>query len=122
MKVNRKGRGVLLETIFRFFKRCKTVHPESGTMKKPISVCMNHQLYNDQAHIADSFCLYESYISQTARLAHFKINSYKLSLIKAAFCKSREELEHNLKGSLFNFIDTAGLLADLGFFKSEIDN
>lgn len=83
---------------------------------------MNHPFYNDQAHIAEAFYLNEDYIFQTARLAHFKINSYKLSLIKASFCKSREELQDNLRSSLFNYIDTAGLLADLGFFKAELDN
>ncbi len=83
---------------------------------------MNHPFYNDQAHIAEAFHLNEDYIVQTARLAQFKINSYKLSLIKASFCKSREELQDNLKSSLFNYTDTAGLLADLGFFQSAIDN
>ncbi len=83
---------------------------------------MNHPFYNDQAHIAESFHLNEDYIVQTARLAFFKINSYKLSLIKASFCKSREELQENLKGSLFNFTDCGSILADLGFFMSEVDN
>lgn len=83
---------------------------------------MKYPYYNDQAHIADSFALNEDYINQTARLAHFKINSYKLSLIKSSFCKSREELQANLKGSLFNYTDTAVVLSDLGFFLQEHDN
>jgi hypothetical protein len=83
---------------------------------------MNHPFYNDQAHIAEAFTMNEEYIAQTARLAYFKINSYKLSLIKASFCKSREELQENLKSSLFNYTDTGSILADLGFFKEEQDN
>ena len=83
---------------------------------------MNYPFYNDQAHIAESFYLNEEYISQTARLAHFKINSYKLSLIKASFCKSREELHENLRGSLFNYIDSGSILAELGFFRDKQDN
>jgi len=81
-----------------------------------------NQFYNDVSHIAESYHISEDYIVQTARLAHFKINSYKLSLIKSSFCKSREELQENLKNSLFNYTDPAGLLADLGFFQAELDN
>lgn len=83
---------------------------------------MNHPFYNDQAHIAEAFQLNEDYILQTARLAHFKINSYKLSLVKASFCKSRLELEDNLNSSLLNYTDTATILIDLGFFKGETEN
>ena len=83
---------------------------------------MNSQFYNDQTHIAESYHISEDYILQTARLAHFKINSYKLSLIRSSFCKSREELQENLRSSLFNYIDAGGLLAELGFFQAELDN
>jgi len=83
---------------------------------------MNHPFFNDQAHIAEAFYLNEDYILQTARLALFKINSYKLSLIKASFCKSREELQDNLNNSLFNYTDSADILTDLGFFMEEMDN
>lgn len=83
---------------------------------------MNHPYCNDQAYIAESFLIDEDYILQTSRLATFKINSYKLSLIKAAFCKTREEIYNNLQSSLFNYKDPTILLADLGFFEEEIDN
>lgn len=83
---------------------------------------MNHPFYNDQAYIAESFNMSEDYIVQTARLAFFKINSYKLSLIKSSFCKSREELQENLKSSLFNYTDNGFILTDLGFFNTELDN
>ncbi|MBI5857250.1 MAG: hypothetical protein HZB42_06335 [Sphingobacteriales bacterium] len=83
---------------------------------------MNHPYYSDQAYIAESFNLEEDYIAQNARLAFFKINSYKLTLIKAAFLKSRRELQENINRSLFNYTCPAIILADLGFFKGEIDN
>ena len=76
---------------------------------------MNHPFYNDQAYIAESFHLVDDFTEQTARLAFFKINSYKLSLIKSSFIKSREDLKTNY---------TSGgiILAELGFFSSEVDN
>ncbi|MDZ4794443.1 MAG: hypothetical protein SGI83_09220 [Bacteroidota bacterium] len=83
---------------------------------------MNHPFYNDQAYIAESFHLVEDFTAQTARLAFFKINSYKLSLMKSAFAKSREELKNNLKSSLLNYTQPGIILADLGFFQSEADN
>jgi hypothetical protein len=83
---------------------------------------MNHLYYNDQAHIAESFSLVEEYTAQTARLAYFKMNSYKLSLIKTSFLKSREELFDNIRGSLLNYTNPEIILADLGFFSSQIDN
>jgi len=83
---------------------------------------MNHPYCNDQAYIAESFYLAEDHTAQTARLAFFKINSYKLSLIKASFSKSREELVNNIKESLLNYTNPGIILADLGFFQSESDN
>lgn len=83
---------------------------------------MSHPYYNDQAYIAESFHLSEDFTEQAARLAFFKINSYKLSQIKPAFGQSRQELTQNLNNSLFNYTPSAIILADLGFFKSEYDN
>ena len=83
---------------------------------------MNHPFYNDQAYIAESFYLADDFTAQTARLAFFKINSYKLSLVKSVFAKSREELKGNIKSSLFNYTNPGIILADLGFFQSEADN
>jgi len=83
---------------------------------------MKDLYYNDTAYIAQSFYLAEDYTEQTARLAFFKINSYKLSRIKTSFNISRKELMDNLKESLFNYISPEILLADLGFFQSEVDN
>lgn len=83
---------------------------------------MNQPYCNDQAYVAESFQLEEDYIGQMARLAHFKINSYKLSLIKASFCKTRDELVQNLHCTLLNYTSPAIILADLGFFGSETEN
>jgi hypothetical protein len=83
---------------------------------------MNKPYCNDQAYIAEAFHLDEDYISQMARLASFKINSYKLSLIKAAFCQTRDELEQNIKSTLLHYANNSLLLAELGFFSQEIDN
>ena len=83
---------------------------------------MNHPFYNDQAYIAESFYIVEDFTAQNARLAFFKINSYKLSLMKSSFANSREELKSNISTSLLNYTDPGIILADLGFFQSEADN
>lgn len=83
---------------------------------------MNQPYCNDQAYIAEAFHLDEDYIGQMSRLAGFKINSYKLSLIKASFCKTRDELEQNIYATLLNYSDPAVILSDTGFFSSETDN
>ena len=83
---------------------------------------MNNLYHNDQAHIAEEFHLLDDYTAQTARLAFFKINSYKLSLIKASYSTSLEELTEIIKGTLLNYTDPAAVLADSGFFNREMDN
>lgn len=83
---------------------------------------MNQPICNDQAYIAESFRLTESFTSETARLASFKINSYKLSLIKSAFCRTREELEGNIRRNLLNYTSPEIILADQGFFGSPYEN
>jgi len=83
---------------------------------------MKQPICNDQGYIAESFCLEESYTQQSARLAYFKINSYKLSLIKSSFKKTKEELQENIKTNLLNYTQPEIILADLGFFfGSEFD-
>jgi hypothetical protein len=83
---------------------------------------MKFIFYNDQAHIAESFNLVEEFTAQTARLAYFKVNSYKLSMIKSSFVKTREELLDNIKSSLLNYTSPEIILADIGFFQSQVDN
>jgi hypothetical protein len=83
---------------------------------------MNKPYHNDQAHIAEDFFYMDDHTTQSARLAYFKINSYKLSLIHAAFCMSREELTGIIKNSLLNYAEPLTILNILGFFDGEIDN
>jgi hypothetical protein len=83
---------------------------------------MNKPYHNDQAHIAEDFHFIDEHTAQTARLAFFKINSYKLSLIKASFNTSREDMTEIIKNTLFNYTDPAKVLSDLGFFDTELDN
>ena len=83
---------------------------------------MQPPFYNDQAHIAESFQLVEEFTAQTARLAYFKLNSYKLSLIKSSFVRTRVELMDNIKSSLLNYTNPGIILADVGFFQSQCDN
>lgn len=83
---------------------------------------MNKPYHNDQAHIAEDFLYIDDHISQTARLAYFKINSYKLSLIHAAFCMSRDELSGIIKNSLLNYTEPLAILNNLGFFAASIEN
>ncbi len=83
---------------------------------------MDNLYPNDQAHIAEEFHFIDEHITQTAQLAFLKINSYKLSLINAAFCMSRDELENIIKNSLFNYTAPADILSDLGFYSSSVNN
>lgn len=83
---------------------------------------MNKPYHNDQAHIAEEFQYLDEHTRQTARLAYFKINSYKLSLIHAAFCMSRDELTEIIKTTLLNYKKPADILCDLGFYAMEVDN
>ncbi len=83
---------------------------------------MTQPFYNDQLYIAESFHLIEDFTEQTARLAFFKVNSYKLSLLKPTFAKTRIQLKENISDSLLNFTQPVIILADLGFFQSEYDN
>jgi hypothetical protein len=83
---------------------------------------MRTPIFNDQAYIAESFHISEDFTSQTARLAYFKINSYKLSKLKNNFLNTREELKTNIADTLLNYTSPAIILADLCFFKSEYEN
>ena len=83
---------------------------------------MNKPYHNDQAHIAEEFQFIDEHTMQTARLAFFKINSYKLSLIKASFCTTRDELTGIIKGTLFNYVDPTDALFNVGFFETELNN
>ena len=71
---------------------------------------MTPHYYNDQAHIAVEFRDLDEHVSQVARFASFKINSYKLSLINAAFCITRDELSDILRNTLFNYTPAGSIL------------
>lgn len=83
---------------------------------------MNKPYHNDQATIAEDFHFIDELTAQTARLAFFKINSYKLSLIKGVFTMSREELSGIIKGTLLNYTAPSEILVDLGFFNGSSEN
>ncbi|MES1215971.1 MAG: hypothetical protein ABUT20_10665 [Bacteroidota bacterium] len=83
---------------------------------------MNKPYHNDQAHIAEEFLFIDDHTSQTARLAFFKINSYQLSLIKASFCSSKEDLTGIINNTLLHYTDPATVLCNLGFFEAELCN
>ncbi len=83
---------------------------------------MQQAYFNDQAYIAQGFHLEEDFTEQSARLAFFKINSFKLTLIKSGFRKPKDELKHSIRQSLFNYTCPAIILADRGFFRSEYEN
>ena len=83
---------------------------------------MNQTYHNDQAHIAEEFTYIDEHTRQTARLAYFKINCYKLSLVHAAFCMTRDELTDIIKSTLLNYTAPSAILVSLGFFASEVDN
>ena len=83
---------------------------------------MNKSYYNDQAYIAGQFRFSDEHTAQSARLAFFKINSYKLSLVNSAFCMSRKELTGIIKSSLLNYTDPGSVLYHTRFFAAELEN
>jgi hypothetical protein len=83
---------------------------------------MRNPYHNDQAYIAERFLFLDDHTTQSSRLAFLKINSYKLSLINSAFCKSKDELTGIIKGSLLNYTAPSTVLSNLGFFLDETEN
>lgn len=83
---------------------------------------MSQPLYNDQAHIAEEFCLIDDHVAQTARLAAYKIHSYKLALSNSAYCANKVELRSIIEASLLNYAENITVLANTEFFAMEIEN
>ena len=83
---------------------------------------MNHPYCDDRTYIAESYRIDCDYITKIARLASFKIHSYKLSMVNAAFCTTREELEGIIKSSLLNYMEPLAILSSVGFWQAETDN
>ncbi|MEI9944772.1 MAG: hypothetical protein WDN26_11185 [Chitinophagaceae bacterium] len=84
---------------------------------------MNHPYHSsDQAHIAEEFHFIDDHTAENARLAFYKINSYKLSLINKAYCASKEELQQIIKKTLLNYVSPDVVLFNERFFEGELDN
>lgn len=83
---------------------------------------MNNLFFDDKAYIAEQFCLEDDYTAQSARFASHKINSFKLSLNKEAYCMNKEQLGKILKGTLLNYTEPYIILSSLGFFAEEKNN
>lgn len=83
---------------------------------------MNFLQFNDQAFIAESFNMDEDFTFQSARLAYFKINSYRMAQVNAGFSTAREELRNSIENSLLNYVDTDLVLITTGYFDQETEN
>ena len=77
---------------------------------------------NDQAHIAEQFRFTDENTKDVSKLALYKISSYKLSLTNAAYCISKDEIGQIIKNTLLNFVEPITLLANAGFYETEVDN
>ncbi|MBL0232511.1 MAG: hypothetical protein IPQ08_02465 [Chitinophagaceae bacterium] len=82
----------------------------------------NQPICDDSSYIAESFRLDSEYIGRMARLASFKINSYKLSGMNGAFDHTRDELRENISSTLMHYVETAEVVSLSGFWHSEIEN
>lgn len=83
---------------------------------------MKRPIYNDQAYIAEKFIAIEEQTNQSARLAFFRINSYKLSLIKSSFGSGWKELTESIQKTLLNYTEPAKVLTDQGYFEGPVKN
>lgn len=83
---------------------------------------MDNLFFDDKAYIAEQFCLEDDYTAQSARFASHKINSFKLSLSKEAYCMNKADLSQILKGTLLNYTQPCIVLSSLGFFEEEKNN
>ncbi len=77
---------------------------------------------DDSRYIAESFRLDSEYIGRMARLATFKINSYKLSIVNGVFDHARDELRENISSTLMHYVEAGEIVSLTGFWQSEGDN
>ncbi len=77
---------------------------------------------DDSRYIAESFRLDSEYIGRMARLATFKINSYKLSSVNGVFDHARDELRENISSTLMHYVDANEIVSLTGFWQNEGDN
>lgn len=83
---------------------------------------MKNLFFNDQAYIAEQFCLQDEHTLQTSRFATNKIHSYKLSLRREAYCMSQKELSSLLKSTLLNYTHPAVILSFLEYYAEGTNN
>ncbi|MFT3844529.1 MAG: hypothetical protein QM725_05720 [Lacibacter sp.] len=83
---------------------------------------MKQSHFDDQSHIAEQFRIGEEHIVQMAKLAHHKINSFKLSLTNQAYCMKSCDLSNLIRSTLFNYMNPVLVLSHIGFFNDEISN
>jgi hypothetical protein len=78
---------------------------------------MHHPYHNDQAHIAEQFYLVDDHITETSRLAYYKINSYKRSR-----WAPKEELQQIINNTLLNYVSPDAVLCNEAFFEGQHEN
>ncbi len=78
--------------------------------------------HNDSAYIAEQFQFIDDNTMDVSRLALYKISSYKLSMTNAAYCISQTEIKEIIRNTLLNYIEPITLLANAGFYETEVDN
>jgi hypothetical protein len=83
---------------------------------------MNPFIANDSADIAAQFEIQEAHLLQASFIAFSKIKLYNLSVVQAAYCKSKEEMKGLVHSTLLRFIDSERLLLISGFAEGELDN
>lgn len=83
---------------------------------------MNFLFPSDQAHIAEEFHFIDAHTIEIARLAHYKINSYRLSLSNKAYQSSRQELKNIIDTTLLNYVTPDMVLYNERFFEYEMEN
>ena len=83
---------------------------------------MNKPFNSDQTHIAEEFHFIDDHTTETARLAFYKINSYKLSLSNKAYRASKTELQQIIKNTLLNYVSPDTVLYNERFFEGPLEN
>lgn len=83
---------------------------------------MKQSHFDDHSHIAEQFRISEEHIVQVAKLAHQKINSFKLSLTNQAYCMKSSDLQNLIRSTLLNYMNPVLVLSHVGFFDDEVSN
>lgn len=83
---------------------------------------MQPPFFNDQAYFAETYLLEEDYTGQMARLAYFKINSWKRTQAENQPAPNRTELRKNLQETLLRSVKPMQVLVNLRFFDTSLAN